>query len=173
MIAFSSRSAIDAFGYNCACCDDEAGDERNFVLSVKCSEGYCVSKALLNSIGIPRQLTIAIIFDDQADVVAIPELLSSIFLPWRTDDAVRQSDAEHAFRNIGLCGSTAACLAAAVEIIYNAIDRHFVCHFASVRDCIFTSSGLMELNDDCRERLLSTSNVISDFELDDDSGLPF
>jgi len=180
MIAFSSRSAIDGCGCCCSRCDDcrrcgdgDLRDERNFLLSVKCSDGYCVSKALLASVGVPRQLTIIITFDDQADVVAVPELFSSVFIPWRRDDEGRQADTERAFRNAGLCGLNAACLATAVEIIYDAIDRHFVYLFATARDCIFTSSGLMELNDDCRERLLSINNVISDFDFDDDGDLPF
>ena len=68
-----------------------------------------------------------------------------------------------AFLHTGICEEFACRVAIAVDVIYDVIDRDFVDYSGAPRDCIVTSSGMMELNDDCKERLFFNDHVLSDF----------
>jgi len=171
MIAFSSGNVLEVGNYNDNNCYGDGC--RNYILSIKYGAGHCVSKVLVTDVGVPRQLTVVMLLDNQADIVAIPELYSSVYVPWHLGSPHRVTETARAFLNSGLPEQAACCAAIAVDIIYNAIDRDFVDYSGSPKDCIFTSSGIMELNDDCRDRVLNTDYVLSEFPFDDGDELPF
>jgi len=170
MIAFASADVIDAENYklNGEYFRNQYGD--NFLLSVKSGNGYCVSKVLA-SIGAPRLLTIFIVLNSQADIAAVPELYSSVYVPWRS--AHRVSETAQAFVNAGMCEPAACCAAIAIDIIYDVIDRDFVDYSGAAKDCVFTSCGKMELDDESRERIFSNEHVLSGPRPEKDDGLPF
>jgi len=175
MIAFSSGNVL---GKDRGADYWTAPDGRNYILSVKYGGGYCVSKALVTSVGVPCQITIILVLDRQADIVAIPELFTSAYIPWRSPDTHRLAETALAFTNAGVCGQFACCAAIAVNIIYDVIGRNYIDYSGEAKDCIFTSSGTMELNDECRDRILSSGHVLSDFPVDgstanEGGGLPF
>ena len=171
MIAFSSGNVLEAGA--CGCGPDYwRGDGgRNFILSVKSGTGYCVSKVLVTSYGTPRQITIVMALDSQADIVAVPELYSSAYVPWHSPR--RLPEAALAFINAGMYEPLACCAAIAVDIIYGVIDRDYVDYSGTARDCIITSSGTMELNDECRGRILAGGHVLSEVVFEKNDGLPF
>jgi len=179
MIAFHSGTVLDPNNYLSGSWVDR--DSLNYLLSVKSGGGYCISKVLVNSLGVPFQLTLIIIFDSQADIVAVPELMSSVFVPWRSPETHRLAETARAFINAGLCEQIACSVAIAVSIIYDVIDRAFFDLSGLQKDCVFTSSGMIELNDECRERVLSGEHVASDCTFIcnkktkqcEDGGLPF
>jgi len=170
MIAFTSSNVIDVNGFKCD--SDEFRDHygENFLLSVKTGNGYCISK-ILAMIGIPRQFTIFMVLESQADIVAIPELYSSVYVPWRSGHRVRET--AQAFLHAGMCEPIACCVAIAIDIIYDVIDRDFVDYSGTAKDCVFTSCGMMELNEESRERIFSNDHVLSELRPEKDGGLPF
>ena len=179
MIAFHSGNVLERNNFLNNSWVDRNGC--NYILSVKSGGGYCISKAFITSIGAPCQLTIIMVFDSQADIVAVPELMSSVFVPWRSPETHRLAETARAFINAGLCEQIACSVAIAVSIIYDVIDRVFFDLSGVQKDCVFTSSGMIELNDECRERVLSGEHVASDCTFIcskktkqcEDGGLPF
>lgn len=137
-------------------------DGPNYILSVKVCGEQCVSKALITSVGIPCQLSIIIALNSQVDIVAIPELFASAYIPWHLNSGRRLAETAQAFLNAGVMREFACCAAIAVNIIYDVIDRGFFDYTGTAKDCIFTSSGRVELNDECRENILSNEHVLSD-----------
>jgi hypothetical protein len=166
MIAFLSHNVLDAF--SCGPDDIRGSGKPNYILSVKCSKGYCVSKMLVMSLGAPRLLTVVMLFDGQADIVAVPEFFASVYVPWHTAGEARAEETGRAFSKAGLPEPAACCVAIAVDIIYDVIDRDYLDCYEKARDCILTSTGLMELNDDCKERVFFEDLVLSDLPLADD-----
>ena len=168
MIAFLTGNALDGGCFDFGGDFPRGDDGRNFILSVKSSNGYCISKILVTSIGIPRQMTIIMVFDSQADIVAVPELYSSVYVPWRS--ARRVTETAQAFINAGICEQISCCAAIAVNIVYDVIDRDYVDYSGSAKDCLFTSSGAMELNEESKERIFSGDYVVSDFSFEKKDG---
>jgi len=171
MIAFSTTNVLEAGSSSVEGYNDVDGPD--FVLSVKYGGGRCVSKVLVTSFGVPRQLTVIMVLGGQADIVAVPELYSSAYVPWHSASACRISETAQAFLNAGLCERSASCVAIAVDIIYDAIDRDFIDYSGILRDCIFTSSGMMELNADCKERVFWNDHVFSNFPCVNEDEIPF
>lgn len=177
MIAFSSGNVIDADG----CTDNYIDpDGCNFILSVKYGGGCCISKVLMTSAGIPRQLTVIMYLNNNADIVAIPELFTSAYIPRRNACAGRLKDTARALTRAGLDEYAVCCVAIAVNIIYVVIGRDLIDSSDAAKDCLFTSSGAMELSDECKNRVLDSKYVLSDYPLGrnikrpiDESNLPF
>ena len=160
MIAFHSGTVLDPNNYLSGSWVDR--DSLNYLLSVKSGGGYCISKVLVTSLGVPFQLTLIVVFDSQADIIAIPELLSSAFIPWRSPGTHRLTETSRALLNSGLCEEIACAAAIALDIIYDVIDCDFIGYSGAQKECLFTSSGMIELNEECRERIFSGDHVTSD-----------
>jgi len=171
MIAFSTNNVLESGNFGADGCHGTGGND--FILSIKFGGGHCTSKVLAASVGVPRLLTLIMVLGAQADIVAVPELYASVYVPWHVGGDHRAAETAHAFLNAGLREETARCLAIAVNIIYDVIDRDYVDYCGTARDCIFTSSGMMELNDDCREKVFSGGHVLSEFPIADEDDLPF